>query len=386
MGGFEKLRVGVAGMGVRGGLFASVVEQNSAAQLAALADPEPAALGRAERRFGVPGYAEYREMLDKTTLDALVIATPDFAHKDPFLAAAAKGISVFVENPFATDLSEALEMYGAVKRNGIKCRVAFEGRWNGVFVNMLEQARNRAMTGEILAINATLNSTIHVPTRMLSWANKSSPAFFLLTHVADLACYAKGRPIKSVYATGVKKLLKSMGFDTYDSIMTHIVFDDGAHASFENSWIAPESMPAVFQCDFRILGEKQAYMANFNDQILKIAGAGTSTRVGAATGAGAPAGADTAAGADIAVGAGTAAWANTAAADTAAGRYEHVCAGTQAIDGRLLSPPALMLHSFIDDVINGRAIYSNEEDGLLSARLLDAVRRSLESGAVVEMG
>ena len=340
MGEREKIRVGIAGMGIRGKMFASVVEQNGDAKLAAISETVPSVLGECEKRFGASGFADYNEMIDKTPLDILIVATPDFAHKGPFLAAAAKGINILVEKPFATVLSEAEEMHAAVKKAGIKCRVAFENRWNGVFVSMLEQARNREKTGEILAINATLSDTIYVPTKMLSWANKSDPSFFLLAHAADLACHAKGRPVASVYATGVKKLLVSMGIDTYDSIMTHIVFDDGAHASFENSWIAPESMPMLVQFEFRILGEKRAYMVNFNDQMLKIAGSE---------------------------------------------RYEHAFTGGHTIDGRLLGSPCLMLHSFIDDVRNGREIYSNEDDGLANVRVLDAVHRSLASGEIIKL-
>jgi predicted dehydrogenase len=340
MGGSEKLRIGIVGMGIRGKLFAATIEQNEHARLAAVSETARGALDEAEERFGAPGYADFNEMIDKVPMDIIIITTPDFAHKAPFLAAAKKGVNILVEKPFATKLADATDMYNAVKEHNIKCRVAFENRWNGVFVNMLEQARNPAITGEILAINATLNDTIYVPTKMLSWAGKSNPAFFLLAHAADLACLAKGRPVKSVYATGVKKLLVSMGIDTYDSIMTHIVFDDDTHAGFENSWVAPESMPMVVQFEFRILGEKQAYMVNFNDQMLKVAGAE---------------------------------------------RYSLAFTGGQTVDGRLLAAPCLMLHSFIDDVRHDRAIYSNEEDGLLNMRVLDAMSRSLESGEVIRL-
>ena len=335
-----KLRVGIVGMGIRGTLFGATVEQNAWAKLAAVAESSQAALKEAKKRFNVPCYADFNEMFDQVPMDIAIITTPDFAHKSPFMAAAAKGIDILVEKPFATTLADATEMYDAVKARAIKCRVAFENRWNGVFVNMLEQARDRAKTGDILAINATLNDTIYVPTKMLSWANKSSPAFFLLAHAADLACHIKGRPIKSVYATGVKRLLVSMGIDTYDSIMTHIVFDDGTHASFENSWVAPESMPMIVQFEFRVLGEKRAYMVNFNDQMLKIAGGD---------------------------------------------RYDLAFTGGQTVDGRLLAAPCLMLDSFIDDVRSDRPIYSNEEDGIVNMRLLDAVGRSLASGEIVKL-
>ena len=338
--GGDKLRVGIVGMGIRGRMFAATVEQNQNAKLAAVSETSQAALKEAGKRFGAPGYADYNEMFDKVPLDIAVIATPDFAHKAPFMAAAEKGINILVEKPFATTLADAVEMHGAVKKYNIKCRVAFENRWNGIFVNLLEQARDREKTGDILAINATLNDTIYVPTKMLSWAGKSNPAFFLLAHAGDLACFIKEKQIKSVYATGVKKLLASMGIDTYDSIMTHVVFEDGAHASFENSWIAPESMPMLVQFEFRVLGEKRAYMVNFNDQMLKIAGAD---------------------------------------------RYEHAFTGGQTVDGRLLAAPCLMMHSFIDDVRNDRGIYSNEEDGLINVRLLDAMNRSLESGEIIRL-
>ena len=333
-----KLRVGIVGMGIRGTLFGATIEQNGRAKLSAVSELSQAALKMAEKRFNVPCYTDYNEMFDKTPLDIAIITTPDFAHKAPFMAAAEKGIHIMVEKPFATTLADAMEMYDAVKSHGIKCRVAFENRWNGVFVNLLEQARDREKTGEILAINSTLNDTIYVPTKMLSWAARSNPAFFLLAHAADLACYIKGKPIKSVYATGVKKMLASMGIDTYDSIMTHIVFEDDTHASFENSWIAPESMPMIVQFEFRVLGEKRAYMVNFNDQMLKIAGGE---------------------------------------------RYDHAFTGGQTVDGRLLAAPCLMLDSFIDDLHNDRPIFSNEEDGIKNMRLLDAVVRSLDSGEII---
>ena len=345
----NRLRVGVIGMGLRGAMFAATVEQNDYAKLAAICEVSPASLEHAKKRFAVPAYADYDVMFEKTPLDIVIIATPDFAHKAPFLAAAAKKINILVEKPFATELADAREMYDAVKSSGVSCRVAFENRWNGVFVNLLEQARDRERTGEILAINATLNDTLYVPTKMLSWAAKSSPAFFLLAHAADLACHAKGRPVKSVYATGVKKLLVSMGIDTYDSIMTHVTFDDGTHAAFENSWVAPESMPMIVQFEFRVLGEKRAYMVNFNDQMLKTAG----PYVDAGSGGG------------------------------AGGGYSLAFTAGQTIDGRLLGSPSLMLHSFIDDIRNEREVYSNEEDGMANMILLDAVNRSLASGEII---
>ncbi len=39
--------------------------------------------------------------------------------------------------------------------------------------------------GDLQMINVRLNDTIYVPTKMLSWASKSSPAHFLGSHVVE---------------------------------------------------------------------------------------------------------------------------------------------------------------------------------------------------------
>ncbi len=124
--------IGIVGMGTRGHLFARAVAQNRDARLVALSNVNPQTLAEAAPRFAIPGYADCWELLKKERPDALVVATPDFAH-------------LLVETPFATTVAEAEQMLGAVERAGVCCQLAFENRWNPAFV----QARGAIARGEL---------------------------------------------------------------------------------------------------------------------------------------------------------------------------------------------------------------------------------------------
>jgi predicted dehydrogenase len=103
---------------------------------------------------------------------------------------------------------------------------------------------------------------------MISWAGTTTVGWFLLPHVLDLAIWMSGKTPNKVYAVANKKLLPSLGIDTYDAICTVISFDDGMQAIFENNWVLPESSPAVYDFRFSILGSKGAMDVNSQDQMV----------------------------------------------------------------------------------------------------------------------
>jgi predicted dehydrogenase len=108
----ERSRVGVVGTGwwtelthlpglqARGDVEVVALAGRNQARLAALAD-----------RFGVPGrHADWRELLARERLDALVIVTPTILHHPIALAALSAGVHVICEKPLAMDRGQALEL------------------------------------------------------------------------------------------------------------------------------------------------------------------------------------------------------------------------------------------------------------------------------------
>jgi predicted dehydrogenase len=97
-------------------------------EVIALASPHTAVQVAAERR--IPhAFASCAEMVAGVELDAVVVASPPFAHRDDVLAALERGLHVLCEKPFALNISQAEEMLAASGRAGTACGVAHEFRW-----------------------------------------------------------------------------------------------------------------------------------------------------------------------------------------------------------------------------------------------------------------
>ncbi|KPL06879.1 hypothetical protein AMJ86_06755 [bacterium SM23_57] len=261
------IRIGILGMGIRGEMYAQGLAQNRDSILMGISDNNPVILESASNKWGVPGYPDFHDLLIKGKPDAVIISTPDFAHCKPALMAADRKVHMLVEKPLATSQDEAMQIVDAVRSNEVICQIAFENRWNPAFVQLKNVIENGEL-GEISLVNTKLNDTIWVPTQMISWAGKTTVGWFLLPHVLDLAIWMSGKTPRKVYAVANEKLLPSLGIDTYDTICTVISFEDGMQSIFENSWVLPESSPAVYDFRFSILGTKGAMDVNSQDQMV----------------------------------------------------------------------------------------------------------------------
>ena len=115
-----KLRIAVAGLGRIGWRFhAQTLAKHRDYKLVAAADAEAERCDEARAAFGCDAYLDYYDMLDKTKLDAVVIATPTHLHKDMALAAFRNGLHVLMEKPLAVDLGEARTIVRAATRAGV---------------------------------------------------------------------------------------------------------------------------------------------------------------------------------------------------------------------------------------------------------------------------
>lgn len=262
--------IGVVGAGIRGQLFAAALGQVDGVRVVAIADPAPAA-AEVAGRIGAVAYANHRDLLAQHDLAGLVVATPDFAHRDAAVDAATAGVDLLIEKPLATDVGQAREIRAAVEAAGVRAMVAFENRWNPRFILARQQVEHGAV-GDILFQTAQLNDTRFVPEQMLSWAAKSTPAWFLMPHTVDLALWLSGKRPRTVYATGLRRMLVKTGIDTYDGVHAIVTFDDDTTVVLQSHWILPESYPSVFDFRYEVVGDKGAVRIDGADQGVRFAG------------------------------------------------------------------------------------------------------------------
>jgi len=337
-GGRQVVKLGIVGMGIRGKMYANAIKQYPNAQLVSIAEPVQSVLDQCTVQYNVNGYKDYKEMIEQEALDGIIIATPDFTHCNIVLEAAKKGINILVEKPFATSSKEAKAMLEAVEKSKVKCMVAFENRWNMPFVSV-KNAVEEGEIGRIITMNSRLNDTIYVPTKMISWAAKTTPGWFLLSHSIDMSCWLTGKKVVKVQATGIKEKLVSMGIDTYDSIIAILTFEDGTIGSYTTSWVLPECMPMIYDFKYEIIGNEGCLYVDLQDQMVRQGGR----------------------------------------------LYKHRHVLGTPVAGRLTAAPEMMLYEFIDNLIDGVYPISDAYAGYANTVIVEAIHQSILQGNPVNI-
>jgi predicted dehydrogenase len=247
------VKFGIVGAGLRGRMYATALADVPGIEVVAFAEPSPNVAESTRMETGLPVVSSTAELLDDFDIDAAVVATPDFAHRDAAIALANAGKHLLIEKPLAMSLDDAYAIRDAVVSGGGHCLVGFENRWNP-HVLSAKRAIDSGVVGTHITSSATLSNTWFVPTQMLSWAAKSSPAWFLMPHTVDMLLWFSGRTPVSVSAVASRGQLSRRGIDTEDVVHALLTFDDGTTASVTSAWTLPESHTAIVDFRFQFIG------------------------------------------------------------------------------------------------------------------------------------
>ncbi|MGH9767929.1 MAG: Gfo/Idh/MocA family protein [Blastocatellia bacterium] len=251
----DKVRIGIIGLGIMGEQYARIYQGRPLAEVTAICTRRRERLDEVGEKYGVNArYTDFAEMLSEAPIDAVCVATPDFAHYEPVKAALAAGKHVLCEKPFTTDLREADELLALSRsKPELKLQVAFNHRWLASYHHGFAQLRAGAI-GKPLAGYARKNDTIWVSTEMIDWAARSTPIHFLGAHDIDLMRWFFGSEPVEVHAYGAKEALAARGIDTYDLVQAQIKFTSGAFATIESAWIYPNTFPSIVDSFVEVIG------------------------------------------------------------------------------------------------------------------------------------
>jgi predicted dehydrogenase len=130
----KPLQVVLGGLGVRGAYWAEVLKRSPRCEIAAYADPNPAALERAAARFGErPAFASVETALEQLEdVDALVLANPPIGRESQVRAAAVRGIPMLIEKPLALSLAEAAHLVRIAEAAAVPLMVGLNFRYLAV--------------------------------------------------------------------------------------------------------------------------------------------------------------------------------------------------------------------------------------------------------------
>ena len=114
----DKIRAGVIGYGVQGHFDLNTALKVPGVELAGICDLYTGRIDNAKEKYGNELYTtrNYKELLDRKDIDAVIIATTDCWHARITLDALAKGKHVYIEKPMIYKISEGYDVMKAGKK------------------------------------------------------------------------------------------------------------------------------------------------------------------------------------------------------------------------------------------------------------------------------
>lgn len=120
LGANDRINIGVIGVGGRGTYVASAFTKyadanNNACQIVAVCDVYAKRKNAQAKKYNCQGYLDYREIINRSDVDAVIVATPDHWHAKIALEAMDKGKDVYLEKPMCHTTKEVKMLIDTVR-------------------------------------------------------------------------------------------------------------------------------------------------------------------------------------------------------------------------------------------------------------------------------
>jgi myo-inositol 2-dehydrogenase/D-chiro-inositol 1-dehydrogenase len=201
---------------------------------------------------------DFRELLARPEVTAVIIATDENEHVEPVLASVDHGYPLFIEKPLATDPLESERVLRAIEEAGVDAVVGYTQRFRRRF----QGVRQKLVDGRIgdvttVVARAFMNRMVPIATlRRTDVRANLTPMVVSGTHCLD-ACmwlFAGDEPVE-VFARSTDRVLGPMG--TKDCTLGIFTMASGALWSMNISWALPVVWPgAVYGLEIGIVGTR----------------------------------------------------------------------------------------------------------------------------------
>jgi predicted dehydrogenase len=247
------LRAGVVGLGMMGRNHVRVWDEViEGVELAAVADPDAAALRRATTGRAARGYPDPATMFAEEQLDLVSIVAPTSLHLPVTLAALEAGAHVLVEKPIASNREEAEAMIAAADRLGRILTVGHIERFNPA-IRELKRRLAAHELGRVFQMKATRLGPFPARIRDVGVVIDLAP------HDLDVMRYlAESEPIR-LYAE-TEQRIHTDHEDLFNGIMK---FANGIIGILDINWLTPTKRRTL-----TVTGERGMYVADYINQDL----------------------------------------------------------------------------------------------------------------------
>jgi predicted dehydrogenase len=270
-GANERIRMGIVGTGDRGSYLMSVANKVGGIQWVAVCDAWDVRRDKAATQTNddtVEKYEDYRRLLDRKDIDAVIVATWDNMHSTVGVYAANAGKDLFVEKPMTSVPMQGHDLVKAVRKNKRVLQVGVQQRSMPHFIEAKQRFFDSGLIGKVHMVRTIWNANSGYLTKppegmekkpeglnweaCLGWLPKRAwdPKMYfnrfsywdlnsggqtggLFVHMVDVVHWYLGieRPISAVALGGIYQY--DDGRDTPDNINLILDYPGGINVTFE---------------------------------------------------------------------------------------------------------------------------------------------------------
>ena len=217
----SQIRVGVVGLGQWGQHHVRIYHHLPGVTLVGVVDTVPNEVAAFARRYGTPGYQDYRMLIGK--VDAVSVVVPTAQHYQIAREFLQHGIHVLVEKPITATVEQAAELVDLAQRKGVTLLVGHVERFKPA----------------VQALRDLVTEPLFVQVRRVRpWNPRRvmdvGVVLDLMIHDLDIILTLLRSPVVRVSAIGA-----GLHGEDEDIAVAHVTLKSGCLASFVASRISP---------------------------------------------------------------------------------------------------------------------------------------------------
>ncbi len=150
------VNIGFIGTGTQGQTLLQRLVRIPGVRVLAVCDIYPPHLSRGLRIAGAQakGYEDYRQVLDRKDIDAVIIATPLHLHAPMAIDALQAGKHVFSEKMMAYSIEDARRMVQTARQSGKHLQIGHQRHYSPTYLHAYEMLTQQEVIGKLVHIRA----------------------------------------------------------------------------------------------------------------------------------------------------------------------------------------------------------------------------------------
>ena len=228
----KTINYAIVGVGYFGAELGRIMKEQEGARVVAVLDPENGET--IAKEYGCEVETDLETLCSREDVDAVIVATPNYLHKEPVIAAAKHGKHVFCEKPIALSYAGCDAMVKAAQENNV---IFMAGHVMNFFRGVRHAKRliNEGKIGKVLYTHSARNGW-EEPQPSISWKKiRAKSGGHLYHHIHELDCiqFIMG-PATAVTMTGGNVAHTGPQFgDEDDMLFLSLEFGNNTYAIVE---------------------------------------------------------------------------------------------------------------------------------------------------------